>query len=61
MWVMQEILHEVKPDVLVEAGTYLGGSAYYFASIFNLMGHGRIVTVDIEDHPGKPVHPRITT
>jgi len=60
MWVMQEILHEVKPDVLVEAGTYMGGSAFYFASLFDLMGHGRIVTVDIEDHPGKPQHPRIT-
>jgi len=60
MWVMQEILNEVKPDVLVEAGTYRGGSAYYFASLFDLMNHGRIITVDIEDHPGKPQHPRIS-
>jgi cephalosporin hydroxylase len=40
MWMMQEILQPVKPDVLVEAGAYLGGSAYHFASLFELMGHG---------------------
>ena len=60
LWVMQEILHEIKPDVVVEAGTYMGGSAYYFASLFDLTGHGRVITIDIDDHPGKPAHPRIT-
>src|SRR5215208_3893707 len=59
LWVFQEIISEVKPDVLVEAGTYKGGSAYYFASLFDLMGHGRVLTIDIEDHPGKPSHPRV--
>lgn len=60
MWVFQEILHETRPDVLIEAGTYKGGSAYYFASLFDLMGRGRVVTIDIEDHKEKPAHPRIT-
>lgn len=60
MWVYQEILHETKPDVLVEAGTFKGGSAYYFASLFDLMGKGRIITIDIEAQPNLPVHPRIT-
>ena len=59
LWVFQEILHEVKPDVLIEAGTFKGGSAFYFASLFDLMGNGRILTVDIEDFPGKPAHPRV--
>lgn len=60
LWIFQEILAEVKPDVLVEAGTYRGGSAYYFASVFDLAGRGRVLTVDIEDFPGKPRHDRIT-
>lgn len=60
MWVYQEMLTEVKPDVMIEAGTYLGGSAYFFASIFDLLKHGRVITVDIEDLPGKPKHDRIT-
>jgi cephalosporin hydroxylase len=60
LWVMQEIIQEVQPDVLVEAGTYLGGSAYYFASLFDLAGKGQVITIDIEEHAGRPKHPRIT-
>src|SRR5262245_2178064 len=60
LWIFQEILSELKPDVLVEAGTYRGGSAYYFASIFDMLNHGRVITIDIEDFPGKPSHPRLT-
>ena len=60
LWVYQEIIYEVKPDILIEAGTFEGGSAYYFASLFDLMNKGRVVTIDIEDKPGKPQHKRIT-
>jgi len=59
LWVFQEILNDTKPDVIVEAGTYKGGSSYYMASILNMIGHGRIVTIDIEDYPGKPQHDRV--
>ncbi len=59
MWVYQEILHETRPDVLIEAGTYKGGSALFFAQMFDLMGKGRVITIDVEDFPGKPRHPRI--
>jgi len=58
-WTYQEIFHETKPDVLVEAGTYKGGSSFFYASIFDLMKHGRVITVDIEDYPGKPKHERV--
>jgi cephalosporin hydroxylase len=60
LWTYQEILVEVRPDVVIECGTRHGGSAYYFASIMDLLGHGRIFTVDIEALKGRPVHPRIT-
>lgn len=60
MWVYQEILHERQPDVLVEAGTFKGGSSYYFASLFDMLGKGRVISIDIEDLPNKPRHPRIT-
>jgi cephalosporin hydroxylase len=58
-WIFQELLFEVRPDVMVEAGTYKGGSAFYYASLMDLMRHGRVLTVDIEDFPGKPQHERI--
>ncbi len=60
MWAYQELLYETKPDVLVEAGTFKGGSAYYFASLFDMIGKGRVISIDIEEQPNLPQHPRIT-
>jgi len=59
LWIYQEIIFERRPDVLVECGTFQGGSALYFANLFDLLGSGRVITMDIEDWPGKPAHPRI--
>lgn len=59
LWVFQEIIYETRPDVLVEAGTYLGGSALYFASLFDLLGHGKVVTIDIKDYEARAKHPRV--
>jgi cephalosporin hydroxylase len=59
LWVYQEILFETRPDVIIETGTAAGGSALYMASVCDLLGVGRIVTVDIEARPNRPVHARI--
>lgn len=55
----QEILYDTKPDVLIEAGTFQGGSALFFASIMDLLKRGRVITIDPVDQ-GRPPHPRIT-
>lgn len=60
MWIYQEILFDVKPDVVIECGTYKGGSAYYFATLFDMMKKGRVITIDIAKQPDLPQHPRIT-
>ncbi|MBI4327204.1 MAG: cephalosporin hydroxylase [Chloroflexi bacterium] len=60
LWVYQEILHATRPDLVIETGTGHGGSAYYFASLFDLPKHGEIITIDIEKRAGLPIHPRIT-
>ena len=59
LWIYQETIFETKPDFIIETGTYKGGSALFFASICELIGHGQVVTIDIEDHD-IPFHPRIT-
>lgn len=46
--IMQELIYKVRPDVLIETGTAHGGSAIFYASLFELLGRGRVITVDIE-------------
>lgn len=60
LWVYQEMLHELRPAVIVECGTANGGSALFLASICALLGQGEVVTVDIAEQPGRPSHERIT-
>ncbi|MCX7722855.1 MAG: cephalosporin hydroxylase family protein [Verrucomicrobiae bacterium] len=59
LWVYQEILFETKPDIVIECGTGFGGSAYYLACIMDLLGKGRVVTIDVVEHPNRPQHSRI--
>jgi cephalosporin hydroxylase len=60
LWVYQEILWELRPDLLVETGTYQGGSALFLASMCDLLGSGRVVTIDLHPREGRPAHQRIT-
>ena len=60
LWLYQEMIHEFRPDVVIEAGTKYGGSAYYFARLFDLVGHGQVITIDTTPQPDRPEHPRIT-
>jgi cephalosporin hydroxylase len=60
LWIYQEIMHEIKPDVIIECGTYNGGSALYLASICDLMNKGKIITADIAASAHRPPHHRIT-
>lgn len=48
MWIMQEIISEIRPDFIIETGTCSGGSAVYFASILKQVNkQGRVITIDI--------------
>lgn len=51
LWMMQQIIYEVRPDFIVETGTWYGGSALYWAHTLNGMGlnDSRVLTVDIGD------------
>ena len=45
---MQEILWEVKPDLVIETGIAHGGSLVFYASILELIGEGEVVGIDID-------------
>ncbi len=48
---IQEVIYQVKPDVIIETGIAHGGSLVYYASLFQAMGKGRVIGVDIEIRP----------
>jgi cephalosporin hydroxylase len=48
LWTIQETLAEVKPALLIETGTNRGGSALFFAHLFDLLNNGKIITVDVQ-------------
>ena len=51
LWMYQQIIYETRPDVIIETGTWRGGSALYWAHTLNGMGleNSRVLTVDIQD------------
>jgi len=46
LWIYQELIWQTKPDVIIETGTWMGGSALYLADLCKLMGKGIVVTID---------------
>ncbi len=58
LWTIADTISEIQPGLIIECGTYQGGSALFYASLFDLIGHGHVITIDIEklhDHE----HPRV--
>lgn len=48
---VQELVYQVRPDVIVETGIAHGGGQVFFASLCRLLGKGRVIGVDIEIRP----------
>jgi len=50
VWIHQEVISEVKPDLIIEAGTHRGGSALIWSMILEqIHPTGKVVTMDIND------------
>ncbi|MBW3494565.1 cephalosporin hydroxylase family protein [Bacillus sp. FDAARGOS_1420] len=60
LFLYQEIIYDLQPDLIIECGTFHGGSALYLASILDLIGKGHVLTIDITPQPNRPSHNRIT-
>lgn len=60
MWVYQEIIHDTKPDVIVEIGTGSGGATLALAHLCD-NSQGRIISMDIDQKADESTrnHPRV--
>jgi cephalosporin hydroxylase len=45
---MQEIIWNIKPDLIIETGIAHGGSLVYYASLLELIGKGEVLGIDID-------------
>jgi len=48
---VQEVIFATAPDVIIETGVAHGGSLIFYASLFKVMGKGRVIGVDLEIRP----------
>lgn len=58
LWTTQETIAEIRPDFLIETGSFHGGSALFYAHLFDLMGNGRVISIDVAQNHDV-THPRI--
>ncbi len=56
LWQYQEIVYETKPTVVIETGTWCGGSTLYLRTLLNnVLGYGKGMVVTIDVMPLKKV------
>lgn len=48
---VQEIIWNLRPQVIVETGVARGGSLIFYASILQLIGEGKVIGIDIDIRP----------
>ena len=48
---MQEVIHATRPDLIIETGVAHGGSLIFYASLFEAMGEGDVLGIDIAISP----------
>lgn len=65
LWIYQELLTEIRPALVIETGTYEGGSAFYMGDVLMLLDahstgepHGTVLSIDIAPR-ARPPHPRV--
>jgi len=46
----QMLINDIKPDLIIEIGSYNEASALYYSDILDLIGNGIVHSIDIEDH-----------
>ena len=59
--IYQMLITNLKPDLVIEIGTNVGGGALYIADLMNTIGHGTVHTIDIKKQSDEIIsrHPRI--
>lgn len=60
LFLYADIIHNQKPDFIIETGTRFGGSALFLADVCRLENKGKVISVEIEETYDHPTHTRLT-
>lgn len=60
MWMYQELISELRPAVVLETGTFRGGSALFLATVMDGLREGRVISVDVSHADDLPRHDRVS-
>jgi cephalosporin hydroxylase len=60
LWVYQQLIWELRPTLVIETGTFAGGSTLFIADVLHSIGGevGKIISIDIEQRQ-RPQHCKI--
>ncbi len=59
LWQYHEIIEQTRPTMIVETGTFSGGSALFLADQLELVGGGEVISIDIAPAEELPEDDRI--
>jgi cephalosporin hydroxylase len=54
------MIHELRPEIIIEIGNAEGGSTKFLAHMLDLVGSGEVIAVDIDHSIFQGHHPRVT-
>jgi cephalosporin hydroxylase len=60
LWIVQEIIWELRPTLIIETGTAFGGSALFYARCMDKNGPGAVISIDCDPSLTLPAHPKIS-
>jgi cephalosporin hydroxylase len=61
LWIYNDLIHQTRPQTIIETGTAFGGSALFFADLLDLNAiDGQVITIDITPREPRLYHPRLT-
>ena len=57
----QEIISQQRPEFVIECGAFVGGSTLYFAHLLDLLGQGKVISIELAGSWDERVlrHPRV--
>ncbi|HLY62947.1 MAG TPA: CmcI family methyltransferase [Terriglobia bacterium] len=58
-WVYQQMIYELRPEIIIEIGNAEGGSTKFLANMLDLVEAGEVIAVDIDHSIFQGHHPRV--